>query len=31
MKYSLGKDIQVCSNEGPGVTNGHALSGHNFI
>jgi len=28
---SLGKEIQVCSNEVPGVINGHDLRGHSFI
>jgi len=25
------QEIQLCSNEVPGVANGHALRGHNFI
>jgi len=31
MEHPYGKEIQACSNEVPGVTNGHALRGHNFI
>jgi len=31
MKHPWGKEIQVCSNEVPGVINGHALRGNNFI
>jgi len=31
LDHPWGKEIQVCSNEGPGVTNGHALRGHSFI
>jgi len=26
-----GKEIQICSNKLPGVTNGHDLRGHSFI
>jgi len=31
MQHPWGKEIQVCSNKVPGVINGHALRGHNFI
>jgi len=31
MEHAWGKEIQVCSNEVPGVINGHALRGHNFF
>jgi len=31
MEHPKDYEIQVCSNEVPGVTNGHALRGHNFI
>jgi len=31
MKRFYDNEIQVCSNEIPGVTNGHALRGHSFI
>jgi len=31
MEHPYDKGIQVCSNEVPGVTNGHTLRGHNFI
>jgi len=31
MEHPWGKEIQVCANEVPGVTNGHALRGHSFI
>jgi len=31
MEHPWGKEIQVCSNEVPGVINGHTLRGHIFI
>jgi len=31
MEHSWGKEIQLCSNEVPRVTNGHSLRGQIFI
>jgi len=31
MEHSKDQEIQVCSNEDPGVTNGHNLKRHRFI
>jgi len=30
MEHPFDKEIQMCSNKVPGITNGHALRGHNF-
>jgi len=30
-EHHWGKEIQVCSNEVPGITKGHALKGRSFI
>jgi len=31
MGHPWGKEIQLCSDKLPGVTNGHALRGYSFI